>query len=284
MASIDELLDEMEDILSDAKGKAFSNKMTVDVDALRTVIEDLRRNFPEEVKQAQILASERREIINRANREADAAVSDAKIITRELLASAEKRAKDMDVATAKRTEELIRAAQMKAQETISAANEEALRIASNENIVAEAQAQADAIRTEAEKYLEDAKKEAKRIVDDADFKSREAIATAEARTRDLKLKATAYVNDIVTDAEYRIGRSYAEIKELQKNMIGASKKTDKKQEKPLSRQKPSQKKREPYYEESNFSDPQVIIRQSVIDIPLDDDPPLHEGPNYNIEL
>ena len=60
MASIEELLNEMEDILSDARGNPFSGKRTVDVEALKLVLEDLRANVPEEIKQAQILASERR--------------------------------------------------------------------------------------------------------------------------------------------------------------------------------------------------------------------------------
>ncbi|MCQ2461038.1 MAG: hypothetical protein MJ115_02690 [Clostridia bacterium] len=294
MASIEELLDEMEDILSDAKGKSFSSKKTVDIDALKIVIDDLRNNFPEEVKQAQILASERREIISRANREADAAVADAKIICRDLLASAEQRSKDMDTATARRTEELIRAAQQKSQQTINAAKEEAAKAASREAIVVEARAQADIAKAEADKYLEEAKKEAKRILDDAEFKSKEMIETSEARARDLKLKASAYVNDIVTDAEYRISRSHAEIKELQKSMSGASKKAAK-ASKPQQQRKPQQR-REREYVESNFSDPQVISHQSIIDIPLEDDfnsfldrdlrddPPLHEKSNYNIEL
>jgi len=291
LASIEELLDEMEDILSDAKGNPFSSKMTVDVDALKMVIEDLRTNYPEEVKQAQILASERREIISRANREADAAVSDAKIICRDLLASAEQRSKDMDAATARRTEELIRAAQLKSQQTVAAAKAEAEKAASQESIVVEAKAQADIIKADADKYLEETRKEAKRILDDAEFRARETLDVSEARARDLKLKASAYVNDIVTDAEYRISRSYAEIKELQKSMTGAGKKA-----KPSSaQQKKPQQKRNSEYIESNFSDPQVILHQSVIDIPLEDDfnsslndrrddPPLHEKSNYNIEL
>lgn len=288
MVSIEELLEEMEDIISDAKGNPFSSRMTVDVEALKIVIEDIRNNYPEEIKQAQILASERREIIARATREADALVSDAKIISRDLLASAEKRSKDMDAETNRRTEELIKVAQEKALKTITDAKEEAARVASQETVVAEAKAQAEIIKTEADRYLDQAKKEAKRIVDDAEFKSKDMLVSSEERARDLKLKATAYVNDIVTDAEYRIGKSYAEIKELQRTMTGASKKTSK----PAKQQKQQRAKVEE--ETSNFAEPRLILHQSVIDIPLEDDfnssfddrrdPPLHEKSNYNIEL
>ena len=119
MAQIEELLDEMEDILADGKGKAFSNRMTVDVEALKTVIDDLRFSVPEEVKQARILASERREIMSRANREAGEIIEDARIKSRDLLAAAEHRARENDVETNRRNEELIK----DAQERASSANQ-----------------------------------------------------------------------------------------------------------------------------------------------------------------
>ena len=280
MASIEELLEEMEDIMSDARGKAFSNRMTIDVEAMRAVIDDLRATLPEEIKQAQLIASERREILDRATREADMVISDAKIISKDLIASAEKRAKDMDAQTAHRTEQLVKTAQAKAQETVNAAKDEAAKAASQDNIVMEAQAQADIIRADADKYLENAKREARRLVEDAESRSREQLADATEKSRDLKLKASAYVNDIVTDAEYRIGKSYAEIKELQKSMNAASRKSSKSRS-----ERPKEK-------ESEFVEPRLIRHPSVIDVPLDDDygspyrddPPLHERPNYNIKL
>lgn len=283
MASIEDLLDEMEDIMSDARGKAFSNRMTIDVEAMRAVIDDLRANLPEEIKQAQLLASERREILDRATREADMVISDAKIISRDLIASAEQRAKDMDAQTTHRTEQLIRVAQEKAQQTINEARDEVSKAASQESIVVEARAQADTIKADADRYMEDAKREARRLVEEAEYKSREQLAAATEKSRDLKLKASAYVNDIVTDAEYRIGKSYAEIKELQKSMNTASKKSN----------KASKPAREVKKKESEFVEPRLIRHPSVIDVPLDDDlrgeplyddPPLHEKSNYNIEL
>lgn len=290
MASIEELLNEMEDILSDARGNPFSGKRTVDVEALKLVLEDLRANVPEEIKQAQILASERREILDRATREADMAVSDAKIISRDLIASAEKRSKDMEAQTARRTEELMRVAQAKAQQTVAAAKDEVTKAASQEGIVKEAEAQAEIIRAEAERTLNNAKRDAARILEEAEYRSNEKLTSAEEKARDLKLKASAYVNDIVTDAEYRIGKSYAEIKELQKTMNSASRKTQKVQ-KQRSQAQPQRKKRESAFE----TEPRVIHHPSVIDIPLEDeyedysspfadDPPLHEKSNYNIEL
>ena len=138
MAQIEELLDEMEDILADGKGKAFSNRMTVDVEALKTVIDDLRFSVPEEVKQARILASERREIMSRANREAGEIIEDARIKSRDLLAAAEHRARENDVETNRRNEELIKDAQERAKSILDSARTEADKLVSSQNILEEA--------------------------------------------------------------------------------------------------------------------------------------------------
>lgn len=290
MASIEELLDEMEDILAEAKGKAFSSRATVDVEALKEVIADVRSNFPQEIMQAQLLASERREILERAKRDAGAALEDSKIISRDLMESAERRSKEMDAQTNRRTEELMRATQAKAQELIAAAQREAELIASKENIVAVAQAEADKIKAEADKYYESAKADAKRMLSEAEEKSNEKVKAAEKWAHDLKASAGAYVNDIVVDAEYRIGKSYDEIRTLQQSLLSASKKAN-------AKRKPQQQsnkgfapaKRKP---NTKYAEPDLIVHQSLIDIPLDDDfsnafeddPPLHEKSNYNIEL
>ena len=290
MASIEELLDEMEDILAEAKGKAFSNRATVDVEALKEVLADIRTNFPQEIMQAQLLASERREILDRAKRDASAAVEDSKIISRDLMEAAEKRSKDMDAQTNRRTEELIRAAQQKSQELIAAAQREAERIASSENIVIVAQTEADRIKAEADSYYESAKIDAQRMLQEAEEKSTEKVKAAEKWSRDLKVSAGAYVNDIVTDAEYRIGKSYDEIRTLQQSLIKASKKSNAKRKPQQSNDAFAPAKKKPA--QAIKTEPEFIVHQSVIDIPLDDDfnsalnddPPLHEKSNYNIEL
>ena len=316
MASIDELLDEMDDILSDAHGKAFSNRMTVDVEALKTVIEDIRLNVPEEIKQAKILASERREILNKANKEADAKIENAEIISRDLLVAAEARAKDMDMETTRRTEEVMRVAQQKSQELLANARAEADRLVSQQNVISEAQTKADQIRASAESYLDDAKAKAGRIIQDADYHAEQEMAAAKKWSHDLKVNASKYVDEIVNEADYRIGRSFNEIQQLKEKLdVAASgaKGSDKKasKDKPQSSrdissssygmtEKRAQNKArnaENAYgnrrveEPSVEPEPEIIRHQSVIDIPLSDDfvaafddPPLHDRPGYNIEL
>ena len=290
MASIEELLDEMEDILAEAKGKAFSSRATVDVEALKEVVADIRANFPQEIMQAQLLASERREILDRAKRDASAAVEDSKIISRDLMEAAEKRSKDMDAQTNRRTEELIRAAQAKSQELITAAQREAERIVSQENLVVVAQTEADRIKAEADSYYESAKADAQRMLAEAEERSTEKVKAAEKWSHDLKVSAGAYVNDIVTDAEYRIGKSYDEIRTLQQSLLKASKKSNVKRQPQKSNDAFAPAKKKPA--QAIQKEPELIVHQSVIDIPLEDDfnstlnddPPLHEKSNYNIEL
>lgn len=274
MASMEELIEEFEDILADAKGNPFTNKVTVDVEALRAVAEDMRSVFPDEIKQAKMLAHERHNIMDRANREAEASISDAKIISKDLLASAEKRSKEMDEQTARRTEQLMKVAQDKAQQTVDAAKAEAARIASRENIVVEAQKQADAVKKEADNYLEDARKKSEAILEEANHRAYELLNNAENRSRELRVRASTYVNDIVTDAEYRIGKSYEAIKELQKSINTASGKgpavmavRNQEQQKAKQQQQQQQQQQAQKKKASNFNDP--FRPRSAIDVNID---------------
>ena len=75
--NIEDFLEEIEEILDAGKSSAFSDRVSVDAGSIRTVIEDIRLNMPDEIRQAKIIASERREIINKAKRESQALLSDS---------------------------------------------------------------------------------------------------------------------------------------------------------------------------------------------------------------
>lgn len=254
MAQIEELLEEMEDILADGKGKAFSNRMTVDVDALKTVIEDIRLTVPEEVRQARILASERREIMNRANKEATEMLDKAREKSRDLLAASEKRARENDAETTRRNEALINDAQIKAKSIIESARVEAGRLVAGENVVAEARAAADSITKEAklsadnltgqaEDILKEAKRKANEIVAEAKDKAERLERDAQAESKstmdaavkwshDLKMSAGSYVEELVNETEYRVAKSLNEIQKLQDSLTAAAKKSSQSVKKP----------------------------------------------------
>ena len=58
--TIESLLDEMSNILDEGKSVPFTSNLLVDAEALKTAIEDIRLNMPDELTQARKIASERR--------------------------------------------------------------------------------------------------------------------------------------------------------------------------------------------------------------------------------
>lgn len=301
--NIDKYLDEIDDILDGARPVGFSGKMSVDVEAIRDVIENIRLNLPEEINQAKMLAAERRQIIDHASMEATNAVDDAKIISRDLLMAAEKRSKDMDSETNRRTEEVMKVTQNKAKAILLTARNEADRLVSRENVVAEANATAERIKGQAEAYLEDAKKKAKEITSEADSAAEAKMVAAEKWALDLKKSASAYVDDIVNEAEYRISKSHQEIDELQKKLNVAAGK-NRRDTRTAVRHKPepirmSYDKHE-QNRARNAASAYGVRREApvsegygttqLIDVPFDDifgsfnDEPLHDRPSYDIEL
>ena len=69
--SIDTLLRDMDTVLAEGKSVPFSNKLMVDVEELKRIIEDIRLNMPTEITQAKKIATERRDILNAADAEAE---------------------------------------------------------------------------------------------------------------------------------------------------------------------------------------------------------------------
>ncbi len=102
--NLEELLDQFDEAL-DSGIKIPGKKSLVDIEKLRAVVDDIRLNIPNEIKQARGIVTDRANIISTAKQEADA-----------LLRAAEEQAK------AKVAEqEITRLAQEKAQEIISLA-------------------------------------------------------------------------------------------------------------------------------------------------------------------
>ena len=75
--SIDDLLDLMDETLEDAFTVPLTGKRMVDVDKLRDIIDDVRLNLPNEIRQAKGIVKDRAEIVDAARAEADAIVKKA---------------------------------------------------------------------------------------------------------------------------------------------------------------------------------------------------------------
>jgi len=81
--TINESLDMLEELLENAKQVPFANKkVLVDPDRIRTIIDDMHYNMPNEIKRAETVSDEKERIIAEARKKAD-----------QLMKTAEERAK-----------------------------------------------------------------------------------------------------------------------------------------------------------------------------------------------
>lgn len=113
MRSIEELLANIDDIMDRAKAVPFSSdKCIVDARELNSVIDEIRMNLPQEIRQSKAVMSDRENIISSATKEAD-----------EITAKAQERARAMV-----NQEAIFKEAKDKAEKIIAAAEEQANEI------------------------------------------------------------------------------------------------------------------------------------------------------------
>lgn len=119
LMNIDDILEMMDDLLDKAPGVPFSGKKAiVESEQLRDLINDVRLNLPQEIKQAKMIVQDRQIIISDANKEAEAIVRRAEERAKAIVSNDEitKQAKQ-------RATEILTQAQSKAKEVRTAANE-----------------------------------------------------------------------------------------------------------------------------------------------------------------
>jgi primosomal protein N' len=105
--SIDEVLDTMDEILDRAATVPFAvKKCIIDSEHMRDMINELRLNLPQEIKQARHIAQDRNEILRQANTEAET-----------IIKRAEERAKSITS-----NDEIVRMAKQQANEILTQAN------------------------------------------------------------------------------------------------------------------------------------------------------------------
>lgn len=116
--TIEELLDQFDDLLDDAFTLPFSSKKVVDAAKARDIIDDLRLSIPQEVRQAKAIVSDRNDIIESARKEAESIIREAENKAKNMVA----REEIVRSANAKSTE-IINEAHMKAREIKKAATD-----------------------------------------------------------------------------------------------------------------------------------------------------------------
>ena len=82
---VDDLLDDLSDLLDDAKDLPVVNKAMMDKAQIADMIDEIRKNLPVETRQAKAIVADRAKIINDAKAEADAIISVAEKKRNEML-------------------------------------------------------------------------------------------------------------------------------------------------------------------------------------------------------
>jgi cell division septum initiation protein DivIVA len=72
------LIDRIEEIVDNAKGVPFSNNKMVDPDKVYEIIDEVRAQYPDELKQARWIVKERQEMLEEAEKEANRILEEAR--------------------------------------------------------------------------------------------------------------------------------------------------------------------------------------------------------------
>lgn len=159
--NVDALIDQILDILEEGKHSVFGGSyVKVDADRIRTILEDIRINMPDEVIQARKIAAERKEILSKASDSADFKIKQAEIQANKMIEESE----------------ITKQAHIKAQEIVGDAKKQAAEIiekakASSNEIVENAKKWVGDFRESARVYVETIMNESDEILEKsiADF-------------------------------------------------------------------------------------------------------------------
>ena len=72
------LIDRIEEIVDNAKGVPFSSNKMVDPDKVYEIIDEVRAQYPDELKQARWIVKERQEMLEEAEKEANRILEEAR--------------------------------------------------------------------------------------------------------------------------------------------------------------------------------------------------------------
>ncbi len=186
MTNTDILLEDLEDVLDDATSMPMTKKSLVDVEKIKTIIEDIRLNTPHETKQAKAIIDSRNTILDDANKEAQAIREEAQAQARELVAR----------------DQITQTAQAEAAEIIAKAKEEG------------------------EAYVREAQNRASEILGNATTQANEMLASAQKNRADIVKSVNEYTENTlisIDDALYRALQDVRKIRNNHKNNPGINK-------------------------------------------------------------
>jgi len=119
MATIDELLDMIDDMVQDARGVPLaSERCIVERDRLLDLVDELRQSLPEDLKTARDIVKQRKGMLNSGRREAEAIRRAAEEEARHMVSESE-----IVVAARRKAKEIVGNAEVQARELRRVANE-----------------------------------------------------------------------------------------------------------------------------------------------------------------
>ncbi len=250
--NIESLLDQIEDILDAGSKSVFSGKVSVDAAAIRTAIEDIRLNLPNEITQARAIVADRNNILIKAKDEAVNAVTGAQEKSRALISTAEDKVRALVLKTEEYSKNKVSEAEASYKQIIANANEEAKIIRANaqleanamvdeSEIVIQSKATAEAItraaneeaastvagaKAQAENIVNAATEQAERTIEDARLRSDDAIDKANKWSAEIRVAAGDFIEDIMKTANDSIAASLNEIQAARENIRSVTGKID----------------------------------------------------------
>lgn len=181
MTNTDILLEDLEDVLDDATSFPMSKKSLVDVAKIKTIIEDIRLNTPQETKQAKAIVDNRNNIINEAKLEAENIIKKAQAEARALVTR----------------DEIVKAAQAEANEILGEANSQAKEIVST------------------------AQSNASEILGTASSQANEMVSSAQSRSREMTNMANNYADETLLAIDESLYNALTDVRRIRKNLMGA---------------------------------------------------------------
>ena len=179
MTNTDILLEDLEDVLDDATSMPMTKKSLVDVEKIKTIIEDIRLNTPQETKQAKAIVDSRNSILEEAKKEADEIIQEAQAQARELVAR----------------DQITQTAQAEAAE-----------------IVAKAKDEGDA-------YVREAQNQATEILGNATTQANEMVTSAQNKSREMLTAVNNYADDTLLAIDDSLYKALADVRRIRQGIM-----------------------------------------------------------------
>ena len=178
MTNTDILLEDLEDVLDDATSMPMTKKSLVDVEKIKTIIEDIRLNTPQETKQAKAIVDSRNSILEEAKKEAADIIAEAQNQARELVAR----------------DQITQTAQAEAAD-----------------IIAKAKQEGDA-------YIRDAQNQATEILGNATTQANDMVTSAQNKSREMLTAVNNYADDTLLAIDDSLYRALSDVRRIRQGM------------------------------------------------------------------